>query len=231
MTEGLSATFAGPPATTDDTPSILESAPFRPPGRTHPERQKEKKTGTVDQKHNLPGMSDQGGNLASPEQRFIMSSPRTKQTTVNLIQAMAAGIAKYFASASSFTLNNESTQKTAILAAFQAYLAAVVLAASSKAQYASSVQAEKTALAACDAFLKAMTSYVRVTYGNDPAILADFGLKPLTRKAPTAKVAAEAVLQRAQTRVLRHTTGSKQRLEIKAAPATAAPTTTPTPKP
>jgi len=68
-------------------------------------------------------------------------------------------------------------------------------------------------------------------HGNDPAILADFGLEPITRKAPTAKVAAEAVLQRAQTRVLRHTTGSKQRLEIKAAPATAAPTTTPTPKP
>jgi len=185
----------------------------------------------MDQKHNLPGMRDQGGNLASPEQRFIMSSPRTKQTTINLIQAMAAGIAKYFASASSFTLNNESTQKTAILAAFQAYLAAVVLAASSKAQYASSVQAEKTALAACDAFLKAMTSYVRVTYGNDPAILADFGLKPITRKAPTAKVAADAVVQRAETRVLRHTTGSKQRLQIKAAPATALPTPTPTPTP
>jgi len=175
-------------------------------------------------------MRDQGGNLASPEQRFIMSSPRTKQTTINLIQAMAAGIAKYFASVSSFALNNETTQKAAILAAFQAYLAAVVLAASSRAQYASSVQAEKNAFAACDAFLKAMTSYVRVTYGNEPAILADFGLKPLTRKAPTAKVAADAVLQRAETRVLRHTTGSKQRLQIKAAPATPAPTT-PTPKP
>jgi len=209
---------------TDDTPSTTPPA--------HPPRtSEEKKTGTMDQKHNLPGMRDQGGNLASPEQRFIMSSPRTKQTTINLIQAMAAGIAKYFASASSFTLNNESTQKTAILAAFQAYLAAVVLAASSKAQYASSVQAEKTALAACDAFLKAMTSYVRVTYGNDPAILADFGLKPITRKAPTAKVAADAVVQRAETRVLRHTTGSKQRLQIKAAPATALPTPTPTPTP
>ncbi len=155
-----------------------------------------------------------------------MSTPtHSKQSKVTLILAMIAGIVKYFGNVASFKLNNQDTQKTAMLAAFQAYLSAVPLVAAAKAQYASSVQAESAALASCSALLKAMTSYVRTTYGNDPAILAEFGLKPLTRRAPTPKVAAQAVELRAQTRVLRHTQGSKQRLEVKAVatPAAAAP--------
>lgn len=158
-------------------------------------------------------------------------STNSTQSKVTLIQAMLAGIAKYFANSASFQVNNETLQKAAILAAFQAYLAAVPVVAANKAQYASSVQARSTALASSNAMLKALTAYVRTMFGNEPAILADFGLKPITRKAPTPKVAAQAVEQRAQTRVLRHTMGSQQRLAVKAPVPTTAPAVTVTPKP
>jgi hypothetical protein len=158
------------------------------------------------------------------------SSSSSTQSKVTLIQAMLAGIAKHFANTASFQVNNEALQKAVILAAFQAYLAAVPVVAAAKAQYASSVQARITALASSNAMLKALTAYVRTTFGNEPAILADFGLKPITRKAPTPKVAAQAVELRAQTRTLRHTMGSQERLAIKATAAPPAPTTTGTPK-
>jgi len=146
----------------------------------------------------------------------MSTNKKSKQSTVALVQAFIAGIQKHFASTASLSFNNQTMSPAALTAIFQAYLAAVLAVATSKGQYASSVQAQKAALAAMKAVLGPFTTYLRGQYGAEPSSLADFGLTPLVRRATKVKVAAQAVDLRAETRALRHTMGARQRLDVKA---------------
>jgi len=151
------------------------------------------------------------------------NTTKSKQSKVTKVEAMVAGIQKYFDSATTLLLDNQNMNKVALVALLQAYVTAVTAVAAVKAQLASAVRTQDTADASIQTVLTALTSYVRGLYGNEPAILADFGLKPLTRQKPTAKVAAQAVDLRAETRKLRNTMGSKQRQDVKATPSPATP--------
>jgi len=64
--------------------------------------------------------------------------------------------------------------------------------------------------------MSAFVAYVKVTFGNTPDVLADFGLTP--RKAPTpltVEQKAEATAKRAATRAARHTMGKLQKKAVK----------------
>jgi hypothetical protein len=157
-----------------------------------------------------------------------MSSTQSKASIVNRVTAIMAGIQKQYASTASLSFNGQTMTPAAIIALIQAYLAAVLAEAPAKAQYANSVKTQKTALASMNAVIVPFTSYLHSVFGTNPTALGDFGLTPRKRRAPTTKVAAEAVELRAETRKLRNTMGSRQRLDVKAVPATAmTPTASP----
>jgi hypothetical protein len=150
-----------------------------------------------------------------------MSSTKTNSTMSKMakVQAMLAGLQKHYASTPSLSFNNQAVSVAAIIAIFQAYLTAAAAVVTDKAQYTSSVKARNTALASTSTMLQSLTAFLRVTFGNEPTVLADFGLTPLVRHPSTVQVKAQAVDLRLKTRGLRHTMGSKQRLEIKASAA------------
>jgi hypothetical protein len=64
--------------------------------------------------------------------------------------------------------------------------------------------------------LGAYRSWVQATYGNAPAILADFGLAPPKARAPlTTEQQAAAVAKRKATKAARHTMGAVQKKAVK----------------
>ena len=70
--------------------------------------------------------------------------------------------------------------------------------------------------------MAALVAFVKVTFGNTPDVLADFGLKPNKARTPlTISQKAAASAKRAATRAARHTMGPKQKKDIK---GTVAPT-------
>jgi hypothetical protein len=78
------------------------------------------------------------------------------------------------------------------------------------------VAAETAQLPALMAFMTSYVAFVKVTFGNAPDVLADFGLEP--KKAPTpptAETKVAAVAKRAATRTARGTKGSVQKQSVK----------------
>ena len=66
------------------------------------------------------------------------------------------------------------------------------------------------------AFLVAFVSFIRGTFGDSPAVLADFGLTPKkARKPRTTEQLAAANAKSAATRKARGTTSKKQKLAVK----------------
>jgi hypothetical protein len=78
------------------------------------------------------------------------------------------------------------------------------------------VQAEREATPALVAFMNATEAFIRFTFSNDTAALADFGLQPRKRPAPlTAEQKAVAAAKRKATRLARGTTSAKAKRAIK----------------
>ncbi len=78
------------------------------------------------------------------------------------------------------------------------------------------VQAEGEAMPALVAFMNAIEAFIRLTFSNDTAALADFGLQPRKRPAPqTAEQKAVAAAKRKATREARGTTSAKAKQAIK----------------
>jgi hypothetical protein len=83
-----------------------------------------------------------------------------------------------------------------------------------KAAAKAKIAAEVTQRPPLRAFMSALTSYVKVTFGTSPDVLADFGINPKARVPPTVEEKAAAVAKRAATRAARHTMGSQQKKEV-----------------
>ncbi len=78
------------------------------------------------------------------------------------------------------------------------------------------VQAEREAMPDLVAFMNAIEAFIRLTFSNDTAALADFGLPPRKPRAPqTAEQKAVAAAKRKATRAARGTTGAKAKQAIK----------------
>lgn len=77
------------------------------------------------------------------------------------------------------------------------------------------VAAERAATPALVAFMNAFEGFVRFTFGDDTAVLADFGLEPHKRPATkTAEEKAVAAAKRKATREARGTKGPKAKRAI-----------------
>jgi hypothetical protein len=104
------------------------------------------------------------------------------------------------------------------------------------------VDAERAQAPSLLAIIAAFVAYVRLTFGNSPDALADFGIAPPKTRTPlTAEAKAVAAAKRAATRTARGTTSKKAKKSVKGAitaklvvtpvtsPAPSAPVVSPVP--
>jgi len=85
-----------------------------------------------------------------------------------------------------------------------------------QAQAKAAVAAEVAQLPALRAFMSAFVTFVKAAFGNQPGVLADFGMQPRKVAAPpTVQQRAAAAAKREATRAARGTKGSKAKAAIK----------------
>jgi hypothetical protein len=152
-----------------------------------------------------------------------------KESLLMSINLLIAGIQKHFSSATLIVANQTYTGPQ-LVAVLQPLADAITATVASKATYQSDVAAEKKAFAQADEFLSSLTLAVYAAYGNAVASLADFGLAPRKRTAPSAAVKAEAVKKALATKEARGEIGKDKRAEIEAPASTATTPTTPAAK-
>jgi hypothetical protein len=110
-------------------------------------------------------------------------------------------------------------------------IAAVDAAVQAHGAWQAAVQAVRDLFAQSRAVILAVKRYVRIQYENDAAALADFGMKPSTRKVLTAEEKAQATAKRLTTRKQRGIVSKKAQKAAAAAETPAANATPQAPAP
>jgi hypothetical protein len=140
----------------------------------------------------------------------------TQNSDMSLATQLIAGTKKHFATASSLAFAGATLTPAQIESSLQTIIDLLTAVSASKA-------ATKAKLAAWNAQAKplrtqmaAFEAFVKVTFGNSPDVLADFGLKPNKARAPlTVEEKAAAAAKREATRAARHTMGKVQKKGVK----------------
>ncbi len=141
----------------------------------------------------------------------------TKSTVVVLAKALIAGTDKHLASVGQLMLMGSSYTPAQITAALGRIVSLRADVDAAKAAAKAKLVAETDGTAAPRELMKALVSYVRTAYGNQPDILADFGIYPKARAVPTAEAKTAAAVKRAATRKARNTMGPVAKKGIKGA--------------
>ena len=154
-----------------------------------------------------------------------MSTPKvTKVMLAQRVRDLVAGTQKHSPNGQ-LTLGGEMFTAQALIQVLQSLGDALSGVDTAKASWKGALKNLADVRAKVGPTIKAYRSWVIATYGNAPAILADFGITPPKAPAPlTADRLAIAVARRKATRAARHTLGPKQKKDIKGTvPATAPP--------
>jgi hypothetical protein len=140
-----------------------------------------------------------------------------KDSTADEATSLIAGVEKHLATGQS-TFAGGSFTGAQIVAQLQQLvdLRNAVIAARSAAQ--ARVATEETQRPALLAFASALVQYIRVTFGTQLDVLADFGLAPKKTPTPlTVEQKAAAAAKREATRAARGTKSAKAKKGIKGA--------------
>jgi len=146
-------------------------------------------------------------------------SVKTRNTGV------ATGIDKHITS--SLMIGGVTYTPDALKAVFTKQNAALDAADALHKQWQDQVQVAHTATVVARVVYQSLRGYLVGQYGsNAKAILNDFGMSAPKPKGPkTVKTKSVAVAKNAATRTARHTMGKKQKMGVKGAVPTTAPTT------
>jgi hypothetical protein len=150
-----------------------------------------------------------------------------------LAEQLIAGTKKHFPTTGSLVFGGATYTPAQIEASLQTLIDLRAAVDAAKATAKAKVAAEKTQSTPARTLMAAFEAFVKVTFGNAPDVLADFGLTP--KKVPTPLTPQEKVVataKRAATRAARHTMGKVQKKAVKGTittivtpPPTTAPTT------
>jgi len=133
-----------------------------------------------------------------------------------LAEQLIAGMKKHLANAGSLAFAGATYTPAQIEASLQTLADLRTAVDVAKAASKAKVAAWKAQSASLRSRMAAFEAFVKVTYGNSPDVLADFGLKPRKAAAPlTVEQKAAAAAKRAATRAARHTMGSRQKKSVK----------------
>jgi hypothetical protein len=98
------------------------------------------------------------------------------------------------------TILGQPVTTATVTAILDKRIAAVDAAVQAHGAWQAAVQAVRDIFAQSRAVILAVKRYIRIQYENDAAALADFGMKPSTRKVQTAEEKAQATAKRLTTR-------------------------------
>ena len=147
----------------------------------------------------------------------------TKVTLAQHVRDLIAGTRKHSPNGQ-LTLGGETFTAPTLIQTLQSLGDALSMVDTAKASWKDALKNLADVKAKVRPFLGAYRSWVIATYGNAPAILADFGVTPPKARTPlTADQKAAAVAKRDATRAASHTLGPKQKKNIKGAVAVTAP--------
>jgi len=158
--------------------------------------------------------------------------------SASLADQLIAGTKKHLSTVTSVTLAGTAYTSAQIEASLQTLSDLNAAVDAARATTKAKVAAQTTQAPPLRSLMAAFVAYVKVTFGNAPDVLIDFGLAPKKARTPlTSEEKVAATAKRAATRAARHTMGKVQKKGVKGtvttivtqppatAPAPAAPTT------
>ena len=145
----------------------------------------------------------------------MSTSTKGKGTRATLAASLAAGAQKHFPAGTSMSVGGVMLTPAQIETQLTGFASLREDVESAHAVFQAKVAAEKAQTTVMTAFVGAFVKIVKGSFGNQPDVLADFGLQPDKARTPlTLEQKAAASAKRAATRVARGTKGSKAKLEI-----------------
>jgi hypothetical protein len=159
------------------------------------------------------------------------SKNESKAAVVANAQQLIAGVTKHLGSTTQVTLLGSSFTPADLTTKLQQVVSLQSDVDAAKAATKSKLTAQKTSMTSLRPLMGALVAYVKASFGGQPDALADFGIHPKPRAAPTVEAKAAAVAKRAATRAARGTKGSVQKQAVKGdvTGVTITPTTAPQP--
>jgi len=150
-----------------------------------------------------------------------------KSLIVEQLRGLIAGTQKHPSGGPS-TLNGATYTGATLLQTMQSLADVLAAVEAAKAAWKDALTNADEALVKVKPVVQAYRNWLLATYGDAPATLEDYGMKPRKGRVPlTTDQQAQANARNAATRKARHTMGSKQRLKVTGAtsspPATRAP--------
>jgi hypothetical protein len=145
-----------------------------------------------------------------------MNKNSKKTDKATRVGQLIAGTRKRFPNGNqTITLDGASVTVDAVTKELRSFVDGRKAVVAAKATVKAKVAAENAHMAAVNALIKAFIAFLRVTLGNDPEALADFGLTPHKAPAPMkAEQKAAAAAKREATRAARGTKTPKQKKGI-----------------
>ena len=142
---------------------------------------------------------------------------RSKNLKATQVGQLISGAKKHFPTGTQpITLGGAAMTIDQVTSELQTFLTnrSAVLAAQATAR--TQVSTEDNQMPALNESIRAFRAYIKVTFGGQADVLADFGMKPPKATTPmTAEQKAVAVAKRAATRVARGTKGPKAIQSVK----------------
>jgi hypothetical protein len=162
---------------------------------------------------------------------MVSSNNESKAAVVTKAQQLSAGVAKHLGSTTQVTLLGGSYTAADLTTKLQQVVSLQSDVDAAKATVKAKLSAQATNMSTLRPLTGALVSYVKASFGSQPDVLADFGIHPKVRVAPTVEAKAAAAAKRAATRVARGTKGSVQKKAVKGdvTGITITPTTAPQP--
>jgi len=142
----------------------------------------------------------------------MASKSKGQGTVVALAQSLNAGVTKHLANVTSVTFAGGSYTAAQITTKLSQVVSLRTDVDAAKASTKGKLAAENAAMPALRTFMGALVTYIKAVYGDQPEVLADFGIQPPKARAqPTVEAKAAAAAKRKATRAARNTMGSKQK--------------------
>jgi hypothetical protein len=140
-----------------------------------------------------------------------------KEVAADLASTLLVGIQKHLANGQ-LTFAGGTFTTAQIESQLQLLIALRAAVNAARAVTTAKVAAETAQAPALLAFMRALVECIRVQFGTQADVLADFGVPPKKARTPlTVEQKAAAAAKRKATRAARGTKGPKARLEIKGA--------------
>jgi hypothetical protein len=149
--------------------------------------------------------------------RTVTKKP-TKTTVVDSAKQLIAGASKHLGPDTKVPILGGTFTPAEVTAKLQQVVDLREGVDTARASARARLDAERANMASLRAFKSAFVAYVRVVYGTQREVLADFGLHPKKAAAPlSVEDKAAATAKRVATREARHTVGPKVKARIKGA--------------